>query len=61
MPPRVPSRERSRLVSEALAAGPEASDLQLIRSCEAANLDLDVTEIEKEFDGIRNEMAEPWK
>ena len=58
---RVPSRERSRFVSEALAAQLAACDLQLIRACEAANLDLDVAEIEKEFDGFQDAMAEPWK
>ena len=58
---RVPSRDRSRFASEALAAQLEARDLQLVRACEAANEDLDAAEIEKEFDGIRDEMAEPWK
>jgi Arc/MetJ-type ribon-helix-helix transcriptional regulator len=58
---RVASRDRSRFVSEALAALLEARDLELIRACDIANQDLDVTEIEKEFDGIRDEMAEPWK
>jgi hypothetical protein len=48
-------------VSEALAARLEQRDLELIRACEAANLDPDVEEIEKDFDGIRDEMAEPWK
>ena len=42
---RVASRDRSRFVSEAVAA----------------NQDLDVAEIEKEFDGIGDAMAEPWK
>jgi hypothetical protein len=36
-------------------------DVALIRACEIANQDLDVAEIEKEFDGIGDEMAEPWK
>lgn len=58
---RVPSRDRSRFVSEALAAQLEARDLQLIRACEAANADLDAAEIEKEFDLLGDEMAEPWK
>ena len=58
---RVPSRDRSRFVSEALAARLEECDLQLIRACETANQDLEVTQIENEFDGIRDEMAEPWK
>ena len=58
---RVASRDRSRFVSEALAARLEACDVALIRACEIANQDLDVAEIEKEFDGIRDEMAAPWK
>ena len=58
---RVPSRDRSRFVSEALAARLAERDLELIRACEAANQDLDVAEIENEFDGIRDEMPEPWK
>ncbi len=58
---RVASRDRSRFVSEALAALLEERDAQLIRACEMANQDLDVVELEKEFDGIGDEMAEPWK
>lgn len=58
---RVASRDRSRFISEALAARLRERDLELARACEAANQDLDVAEIEREFDGIRDEMAEPWK
>ena len=58
---RVPSRDRSRFVSEALAARLEECDVQLIRACETANQDLEVAQIEKEFDGISDKMAEPWK
>ena len=58
---RVASRDRSRFVSEALAARLEQRDRDLIRACEAANLALDAAEIEQEFDGIRDQMAEPWK
>jgi hypothetical protein len=57
----VASRDRSRFVSEALAARLAERDVALIRACEIANNDPDVTEIEEEFDGIRDEMAEPWK
>lgn len=57
---RVASRERSRFVSEALAARLADRDRQLIRACEVANGDPDVAEIQKEFDGIPDEMAEPW-
>ena len=58
---RVPSRDRSRFVSEALAARLRERDLELARACETANQDLDVAEIEKDFDAIHDEMAEPWK
>jgi hypothetical protein len=57
---RIASRDRSRFVSEALAARLKECDLQLIRACETANQDLEAAEIEKEFDGIRDETAEPW-
>lgn len=58
---RVASRDRSRFVSEALAARLEACDAAMIRACEIANQDSDLAEIEKEFDGLRDQMAEPWK
>jgi hypothetical protein len=48
-------------VSEALAARLKERDTQLIRACDAANQDLEAAEIEKEFNGINDEMAEPWK
>ena len=57
----VASRDRSRFVSEALAARLEARDLALIRACDIANQGLDVAEIEKEFEEIGDVMAEPWK
>jgi hypothetical protein len=44
-----------------LAARLRERDLQFARACETANEDLDVAKIEKDFDGIRDEMAEPWK
>lgn len=58
---RVAPRDRSRFVSEALAARLQERDSALIRACEIANQDLDVAEIEKELDGLGDEMAEPWK
>jgi hypothetical protein len=58
---RVASRDRSRFVSEALAARLGERERDLIRACEAANQDLDIAEIEKDFDGIRDAMAEPWR
>jgi hypothetical protein len=57
----VPSKGRSRFVSEALAARLAERDLELIRSCEAANADPDVAEIEREFDAIADETIGHWK
>jgi hypothetical protein len=47
---RVASRDRSRFVSEALAARLEERNVELIRACEIANQDVDAAEIEREFD-----------
>lgn len=44
-----------------LAARLQERDSALIRACEIANQDMDVAEIEKELDGLGDEMAEPWK
>jgi len=57
---RIPSRDRSRFVSKALAARLAERDPDLIRACDLANQDPDVIEIEKEFDRIPDEMTEPW-
>ena len=58
---RVASRDRSRFVSESLAARLAERDATLIRACEIANQDMDVAEIEKELDGLGDEMPEPWR
>lgn len=34
---------------------------QLIRACEIANEDLEVREIEKELDGLMDEIPERWE
>jgi hypothetical protein len=55
------SGDRSHFVSEAVAARLEERDMALIRACEIADQDPDVVEIENDFDGISDKMAEPWK
>lgn len=47
----------SRFVTERL----EIRNSELTMACDVANRDLDVEQLEKEFDGIRDEMAEPWE
>src|SRR6266849_10893317 len=56
---RVPARERSRYLAEALREKLSARDRLLVHACRIANNDPEVRAIEKEFDAITNE-AEPW-
>lgn len=57
---RVPARDRSRYVAAALAEKLTEVDRQLMRACEIANRDPEVTAIEQEFDALPSEMTEPW-
>jgi hypothetical protein len=57
---RVPAQERSRYVAEAIAAKLAERENRLIRACEIANQDLNVREIEREFDSLGDAMPEPW-
>ena len=56
----VPSRDRSRYVSEAIATKLREREERLIRACEAANADPDVHAIEEELDALPEEITEPW-
>ena len=56
----VPSRDRSRYVTEAIAARLREREDRLIRACEAANHDPDVRVIEEALDALPEEIAEPW-
>ena len=51
---RVPARDRSRYVAEAIALRLEQREQALIRACEIANLDPDVVAIEEEWDTLRD-------
>ncbi len=57
---RVAARDRSKYVSEALAERLAERERQLIRSCEVANEDSQVLEIEREFDALPDIVTEPW-
>jgi metal-responsive CopG/Arc/MetJ family transcriptional regulator len=57
---RVPARERSSYVSQAIEARLRGQEERWARACEAANADLDVSAIEREWDSIVDEIAEPW-
>src|SRR5260370_12057107 len=57
---RVPARERSRYLADALSEKLTARDRVLIDACRTANSDPEVRAIEKEFDAITDEASEPW-
>jgi len=55
----VPSRDRSRYVAEALIAKLRQRNDLLASACDEANRNEDVLEIEKDFDLISADIAEP--
>jgi hypothetical protein len=60
---RVPARDRSRYVTEAIAAKLREREERMIRACEAANNDPDVLAIERDWDAMDDEadrIEEPW-
>jgi hypothetical protein len=57
---RVPARDRSRYVANAIAEKLAEREKRLIRACEIANEDPELREIEQEFDALEDGIAEPW-
>lgn len=57
---RVPVRDRSRYVAEALAAKLQERDRMLARAAEVANRSRQVRAIEQGFDRLGPEPEEPW-
>ena len=57
---RVPSRDRSRYITEAITAKLREREQRLIRACESANADLDVLAIERDWDAVPSDVDEPW-
>jgi len=58
---RVPARDRSRYVADAIAEKLAEREKRLILACEIANQDPEVREIEREFDALTDAMPEPWE
>ena len=56
---RVPARERSRFLAQALEKSLREDDKSLIRSCLLANQDPEVKAIEQEWDEIGDALEEP--
>ena len=60
---RIPARDRSRYVSEAIAAKLREREEQIIRACDIANGDTDVLAIEREWEALvddKDRIDEPW-
>ncbi len=57
---RVPARERSKYLANALNEKLSAHDRHLVEACRIANNDPEVRAIEKEFDAITDETPEQW-
>jgi hypothetical protein len=57
---RVPARDRSRYVAEAISAKLRQRQERLIRACKVANSDPDALAIEREWDTLTDRVAEPW-
>lgn len=60
---RVPARDRSRYVTEALAAKLREREERLIRACDVANGSAEVLGIEQDWDAMNDEadrIEEPW-
>ena len=58
---RVPARDRSRYVADAIAEKLADRDKRLIQACEIANHDNEVREIERDFDALTDAMPESWE
>jgi len=58
---RVPARDRSRYIADALTEKLAQREKHLIRACEIVNQDREVKEIEREFDALTDEISEPWE
>ena len=58
---RVPARDRSRYLAEALAEKLADRDRALTRACELANSDADILAIEQEFDQLDTPIEDPWE
>ena len=58
---KVPARERSRYVAEAIADKLAERERRLIQACEIANQDPELRQIEQEFDALPDGIPEPWE
>lgn len=57
---RVPARQRSRYVAEALSAKLSERELMLARACEIVNGNRAVRALERDWEVLTGEIKEPW-
>ena len=57
---RVPARERSRFLAQALERSLREQEASLVRACLAANRDPRAKALETEWDRVQDEIEEPW-
>jgi ubiquinone biosynthesis protein UbiJ len=60
---RVPARDRSRYVAEAIAARLREREERMIQACEAANQGAEVLAVEQDWDALADpadRIEEPW-
>ena len=57
---RVPARERSRYVAEAISEKLTKRERRVIKACKIANNNLDIASIEHDFDILQDEILELW-
>jgi len=58
---RVPARDRSRYVADAIADKLAEREKRLIHACDLANQDPQVRQIEQEFDSLTDAMPDQWE
>jgi metal-responsive CopG/Arc/MetJ family transcriptional regulator len=57
---RVPARQRSRYVADALAAKLTEREQMLARACEIVNKSRTIRAVEHDWDVLTDEILEPW-
>jgi len=57
---RVPARERSKFLAQALEKSLREKEADLARACVSANRDSSGGALEKQWDQVQDEIEEPW-
>jgi metal-responsive CopG/Arc/MetJ family transcriptional regulator len=57
---RVPARQRSRYVADALAVKLDEREQMLARACDSVNRSRAIRAVERDWDALTDEILEPW-